>query len=333
MVVQRDSFPGRSLPHPSFHGEKKTHPIVLQLGYILPTPQQTTQSFPQGSEARVAIRTIRAILKRTKAQAMTQKIPVRNPNEISKLRKAGEVSARILMELMPIIKPGITTREIDDYARELFKREGCGNAFYGYYGYPGQLCISVNEEVVHGIGGTRVIRDGDIVSLDAGAIVDGWYGDNAMTVAVGNVSEEAKRLLAVTEEALFRAIEQAKQGNPLSDVCGAVEDYVRPYGFGIVREYVGHGVGRKLHEEPQIPNYRPNYPLPRLKRGMILAIEPMITLGSCRVKVLDDDWTAVTADGSWAAHFEHTVAVGSHRGEILTERPRIALPEQLGITL
>ncbi len=264
---------------------------------------------------------------------MSTKIPVRNPNEISKLRKAGEVSARILMELMPIIKPGITTKEIDDYARELFQREGCGNAFYGYYGYPGQLCISVNEEVVHGIGGSRVIHDGDIVSLDAGAIVDGWYGDNAMTVAVGNVSEEARRLLAVTEESLFRAIEQAKQGNPLSEVCAAVEDFVRPYGFGIVREYVGHGVGRKLHEEPQIPNYRPNYPMPRLKRGMILAIEPMITLGGCRVKVLDDNWTAVTADGSWAAHFEHTVAVGSHGGEILTERPRIALPDQLGISL
>lgn len=264
---------------------------------------------------------------------MADRIPVRNPNEISKLRKAGEVSARILMDLMPIIKPGITTKEIDQYAAELFAREKCGNAFLGYCGYPGQLCISVNEEIVHGIGGDKVIRDGDIVSLDTGAIVNGWYGDNAMTVAVGNVSEEAKRLLAVTEEALFRGIEQAKQGNSLAEVCGAIEDYVKPFGFGIVRDFVGHGIGRHLHEEPQIPNYRPAYKLPRLKRGMILAIEPMITLGSFRVKVLDDDWTAVTADGSWAAHFEHTVAVGPHGGEILTERPRIALPEQLGITL
>ncbi len=264
---------------------------------------------------------------------MSDRINVRNPNEISKLRKAGEVSARILMDLMPIIKPGITTKEIDDYAAELFKREGCGNAFLGYGGYPGQLCISVNEVVVHGIGDNRVIHDGDIVSLDAGAIVDGWYGDNAMTVPVGNVREEALRLLAVTEEALFRGIEQAKQGNPLSEVCGAIEDFVKPFGFGIVRDYVGHGVGRHLHEDPSIPNYRPNYPLPRLKRGMILAIEPMITLGTYRVKVLDDDWTAVTTDGSWAAHFEHTVAVGSRSGDILTERPRIALPEQLGITL
>ncbi len=264
---------------------------------------------------------------------MADRIPVRNPNEINKLRRAGEVSARILMELMPIIRPGITTKEIDDYAAELFRREKCGNAFLGYCGYPGQLCISVNEEIVHGIGGARVIQDGDIVSLDTGAIVDGWYGDNAMTVAVGNVSEEARRLLAVTEEALFRAIEQARQGTPLTEVCGAVEDYVRPFGFGIVREYVGHGVGRHLHEEPQIPNYRTGQRMPRLKRGMILAIEPMITLGSCRVKVLEDEWTAVTTDGSWAAHFEHMVAVGSRGGEILTERPRIALPEQLGITL
>lgn len=273
------------------------------------------------------------ILPSTKQFTMAERIPVRNPNEISKMRRAGEVSARILMDLMPIIRPGITTREIDEYAAELFKREKCGNAFLGYGGYPGQLCISVNEEIVHGIGGKRVIQDGDIVSLDAGAIVDGWYGDNAMTVPVGNVSEEARRLLAVTEEALFRGIAEAKQGNSLAEVCGAIEDFVKPFGFGIVRDYVGHGVGRKLHEEPQIPNYRPRFPLPRLKRGMILAIEPMITLGSFRVKVLDDDWTAVTADGSWAAHFEHTVAVGTKGGEILTERPRIALPEQLGITL
>ena len=264
---------------------------------------------------------------------MSDRIPVRNPNEIAKLRRAGEVSARILMDLMPIVRPGITTKEIDNYAAELFRREKCGNAFLGYGGYPGQLCISVNEEIVHGIGGSRVLREGDIVSLDTGAVVDGWYGDNAMTLPVGRCSEEALRLLAVTEEALFRGIAEAKQGNSLLDVCGAIEDYVRPFGFGIVRDYVGHGVGRHLHEEPQIPNYRPSYHLPRLKRGMILAIEPMITLGSFRVRVLDDEWTAVTADGSLAAHFEHTVAVGSHGGDILTERPRIALPEQLGITL
>ena len=250
---------------------------------------------------------------------MSNRIPVRNPNEISKLRKAGEVSARILMELQTIIRPGITTKEIDDYAKELFQREKCGNAFFGYGGYPGQLCISVNEEIVHGIGGPRVLRDGDIVSLDAGAIVDGWYGDNAMTVGVGsNVSEEARKLMAVTEEALFRGIEQAKQGNSLMDVCGAIEDFVRPFGFGIVRDYVGHGVGRHLHEEPQIPNYRPNYALPRLKRGMILAIEPMISMGTWKVEVLDDEWTVVTRDRSLASHYEHTVLITDGEPEVLS---------------
>ncbi len=264
---------------------------------------------------------------------MSDHIPTRNPNEIAKLHRAGEVSARILTELAAAIHPGMTTKEVDVLAGELFDREKCGNAFFGYAGYPGQLCVSVNEVVVHGIGGPRIIRDGDIVSLDVGAIVDGWYGDNALTVPVGSVRPEVLRLLAVTEEALYRGIAQAKQGNNLADVCGAIEDYVRPFGFGIVRDYVGHGVGRHLHEEPSVPNYRPHYRLPHLRRGMILAIEPMITMGSYRVRVLDDKWTAVTEDGSWAAHFEHTIAVGSHGGEILTERPRSALPSQLGISL
>ena len=264
---------------------------------------------------------------------MSDHIPTRNPGEIAKLKKAGEVSARILLEVASFVKPGVTTAQIDAFAAEVFDREKCGNAFLGYGGYPGHLCVSVNEVVVHGIGDSRVVRDGDIVSLDVGAVVDGWYGDNALTVPVGNVREEVRRLLAVTEEALYRGVEQAKQGNNLADVCGAVEDYVKPFGFGIVRDYVGHGVGRKLHEEPSVPNYRPHHRLPHLKRGMILAIEPMITLGTYRVKVLPDEWTAVTADGSWAAHFEHTVAVGPHGGEILTARPRTALPEQLGISL
>lgn len=264
---------------------------------------------------------------------MSDRIPVRNPNEIAKLRKAGEVAARILMDLMPEVVAGRTTREIDEFAAELFKREKCGNAFLGYGGFPGQLCISVNEEVIHGIGGDRVIRDGDVVSLDVGTIVDGWYGDNAMTVPVGQVDPDTLKLLAVTEESLFRAIAEAKQGGSLADVCGAVEDFVKPFGFGIVRDFVGHGVGRHLHEEPNVPNYRPNHKLPRLKRGMVLAIEPMVNAGTFRVKVLDDKWTTVTADGKPSAHFEHTVAVSSHGGEILTERPRIALPEQLGIAL
>ncbi len=267
---------------------------------------------------------------------MADRIPLRNPNEISKLRKAGEVSARILMDAQDFVRPGITTGELNSYVEELFAREKCGNAFLGYGGFPGQLCISVNEEVVHGIGGARVLHEGDIVSLDVGAIVDGWYGDNALTVCVGDMnkcSPDARKLLAVTEESLFRGIAEAKHGASLLDVCGAIEDCIKPFKYGIVREMVGHGVGRKLHEDPQIPNFRPNYRLPRLKRGMILAIEPMVTLGKAHIRILPDDWTVVSADGSWAAHFEHMIAVGSHGGEILTERPRIALPEQLGISL
>lgn len=267
---------------------------------------------------------------------MAERIPIRTPNEITKLRKAGEVSARILMDAHAFIRPGITTKEVNDYVAELFAREKCGNAFLGYGGYPGQLCISVNEVVVHGIGDHRVIQEGDIVSLDAGAIVDGWYGDNALTCWAGSlesIDEECRRLLAVTEESLFCGIAAAKHGAPLLDVCGAIEDCIKPHGFGIVRDFVGHGVGRKLHEEPQVPNYRPKFTMPRLKRGMILAIEPMVTAGKPAVRVLSDDWTAVTKDGRRAAHFEHMIAVGSHGGEILTERPRIALPEQLNITL
>ena len=240
---------------------------------------------------------------------MAERIPVRNPNEISKLRKAGEVSARILMDLMPIIRPGITTKEIDDYAAELFKREKCGNAFLGYYGYPGQLCISVNEEIVHGIGGPRVLQDGDIVSLDCGAIVDGWYGDNAMTVPVGNVKEDAKRLLAVTEEALFRAIAEARQGNSLAEVCGAVEDFVKPFGFEIVRDYVGHGVGRDVHESPDVPNFGTPGRGPRLCEGLVIAIEPMVNAGSFEVLEEADGWTVKTIDGSLSAHYENTVAL------------------------
>ncbi len=264
---------------------------------------------------------------------MAEHIPTRNPNEIARLRRAGELSARILTEVAGFVRAGITTAEIDAFAASLFARERCGNAFLGYGGYPGHICISVNEVVIHGIGGERVIADGDIVSLDVGAVVDGWYGDNALTVPVGNVREDVRRLLAVTEEALYRGIAQAKQGNNLADVCGAIENFVRPYGFGIVRDFTGHGVGRHLHEEPSVPNYLPKVRLPHLKRGMILAIEPMITLGGYKVKVLEDKWTTVTVDGMPAAHFEHTVAVGSHGGEILTERPRCALPEQLGISL
>lgn len=264
---------------------------------------------------------------------MSGKIPIRSAGEVAKLKKAGEVAARILMDVGAEIHPGCTTGDIDRIAAELFKREGCGNAFLGYRGYKGHLCISVNEEVVHGIGGSRVINSGDVVSLDVGTIVDGWYGDNAMTVPVGNVDPETLRLLAVTEESLFRAINLARPGVPLADVCAAVEAYVRPRGYTVVKDFVGHGVGRALHEEPQVPNYRPNWKTPRLKKGMILAIEPMVNQGKAGVRILQDGWTVITLDGKPSAHFEHTVAITDGEPLILTERPRIALAEQLGVTI
>jgi len=279
---------------------------------------------------------------------MAERIHIKSPGEIAKMQKAGAVTAEILMEIGAEVHAGRTTREIDDIAREIFKKYKVGNAFYQYRGFPGQLCISVNEEVVHGSGGPppacheiggggrgsaapRRIENGDIVSLDVGAIVDGWYGDNAMTVPVGMVAPETLRLLAATEESLFRAIDLVRPGALLADVCGAVEAFVRPRGFTVVRDFVGHGIGRHLHEEPQIPNYRPHYKLPRLKKGMALAIEPMVNAGRPSVKILDDGWTVVTADGKPSAHFEHTVIVTDGAPLIVTERPRIALPEQLGI--
>jgi methionyl aminopeptidase len=263
----------------------------------------------------------------------SHKIILKSPGEIAKLRKAGEVAARILMDLGAEVQAGRTTGELDQIAKELFKREGCKNAFYGYHGYPGQVCISVNEVVVHGIGGHRMIHSGDIVSIDVGTIVDGWVGDNAMTVPVGLVEPDRLKLLAATEESLFRAIQLARPGVPLADVCAAVEAYVKPLGFTVVRDFVGHGVCRSMHEEPQVPNYRPNWKLPRLKPGMVIAIEPMVNMGRASVRILDDDWTVVTADGKPSAHFEHTIAITDGDPIILTERPRIALPEQLGITL
>lgn len=264
------------------------------------------------------------------------RIHLKSPGEIAKMQKAGEITAQILMEIGAEVQVGRTTKEIDDIARDIFKKYKVANAFYQYRGFPGQLCISVNEEVVHGSpafgpSNIRTINDGDVVSLDVGAIVDGWYGDNAMTVPVGQVDKETLRLLAATEESLFRAISLVRPGALLADVCAAVEGFVRPRGFTVVREFVGHGIGRELHEDPQIPNFRPHYKLPRLQKGMALAIEPMVNAGTAKVHILKDGWTVVTADGKASAHFEHTVIVTDNEPLIVTARPRIALPEQLGI--
>lgn len=259
------------------------------------------------------------------------RIPIKSEREIDRMRVAGQVASSILQALAKEVAPGRTTGEIDELAGELMSRNDCKSAFLGYRGFVGRICISVNEEVVHGIGGARRIMPGDIVKIDVGIIKSGFIGDNATTVAAGDIPEETKRLLAVTEEALFQAISHARAGRKLADLCGSVEAFVKPRGFTVVREFVGHGVGRRLHEEPQVPNYRPHGKSPTLMPGMTLAIEPMVNAGVPGVRILEDGWTVITADRKPSAHFEHTVLVTHGDPEILTLRPREALPEMLGL--
>ncbi len=263
--------------------------------------------------------------------AKRHKIRIKNAREIDHMRVAGRTASEILQEVVAAVKPGVTTREIDEHAAALMKRENCKSAFLGYRGFPGYTCISVNEEVVHGIGGPRVVHPGDILKIDVGIVKNGWIGDNATTVAVGEIPDSTKRLLAATEQSLYEAIDKARAGLRLAELCGAVEEYVEPLGFSVVREFVGHGVGRELHEEPQVPNYRPGGKTPILEPGMILAIEPMVNEGTPHVRILDDGWTVITADRKASAHFEHTVLVTDGDPELLTDRPRIATPELLGI--
>jgi len=260
-------------------------------------------------------------------------IKIKTAEDIKQMRVACETASSILQQVAAEIQPGKTTKEIDLYAAELMKENDCKSAFLNYRGFPAYTCISMNEVIVHGIGDETVIKEGDIVSVDVGITKGGWIGDNATTVAVGNVDEETKKLLAVTEQSLFEAIDHARDGVYLGDLCASVEDYVKPFGFGVVREFVGHGVGRDLHEEPSVPNFRPAGRTPRLRAGMVLAIEPMITLGKRQFKILDDGWTAPTRDGKNSAHFEHTVLVTDGEPDILTNRPRTALPDMLGIKL
>lgn len=259
------------------------------------------------------------------------RIPIKTPQEIERMRDAGNVASTILQALAAEVAPGRTTGEIDRLAGELIKQHGCISAFLGYRGFPGQTCISVNEEVVHGIGGPRKLMPGDVVKIDVGIVKNGFIGDNATTISCGDIPEETRRLLAATEESLFRAISHARAGRRLADLCGAVEAFVKPLGFTVVREFVGHGVGKKLHEEPQVPNFRPNGKSPILAPGMTLAIEPMVNAGVPGVRILDDGWTVITADRKPSAHFEHTVLVTAGDPEILTPRPRTALPEMLGL--
>lgn len=246
-------------------------------------------------------------------------IELKTPQEIARIRQAGGVVAGLLTHLAGLVRSGIKTKVLDDACRDYLKQGKAQPAFLGYRGFPACVCVSVNEEVVHGIPGERKISEGDLVSIDAGAVVDGWYADAAVTVAVGNVPPRARLLIETTQEALQAGIAQAIVGNRISDISHAVQQALSPHGFGIVRDFVGHGIGRALHEDPPIPNFGAPHMGPRLKAGMVLAIEPMVTMGGYEVKVLADGWTAVTRDGSWAAHFEHTLAVTDEGPQLLTD--------------
>lgn len=246
-------------------------------------------------------------------------VTLKSERELNLMRKSGRIVAQILEEMVEMVKPGVSTGELDRFAELRIKELGAVPAFKGYHGFPACVCVSINEEVVHGIpSGKRVLNEGDIVGLDFGVICDGWYGDSARTVGVGRISQEAERLLEVTRESLNRGIQQCREGNRVFDIGHAVQNYVEGFGFSVVREFVGHGIGRALHEEPQVPNYGPKGKGLQLKVGMVLAIEPMINAGSHEVKVLSDGWTAVTVDRSLSAHFEHTVAITPKGPEILT---------------
>lgn len=245
-------------------------------------------------------------------------IPIKSPSEIERMRRACVAAAEVLRAVAVLVEPGRTTAQLNEAAGEFIRQRGGKSAFLGYRGYPGEVCVSVNDEVVHGIPGNRKIQYGDIVSLDVGIILDGYVGDNATTVAVGVVKPRAAELLRVTEQALYAGIAQARVGRRVGDISRAIQAMVEAHGFSPVREFVGHGVGRKMHEEPQIPNFDEGRKTPKLKAGMTLAIEPMINAGSHEVHVLGDGWTVVTADGAPSAHFEHTVLVTEGEAEILT---------------
>ena len=248
-------------------------------------------------------------------------IVCRSAAELEQMREAGRLVGEVLTELSAMIAPGITTADLDRAAERRILAAGAVPAFKGYHGYPATICSSINEEVIHGIpSGRRILQEGDVVSIDVGASLDGYYGDSAMTLPVGPVSEEAATLLRVTEEALYKAIERARPGGRISDIGHAVQQHVEAFGFSVVREFVGHGIGQRMHEEPQVPNYGEPGHGPRLTEGMVLAIEPMVNAGKPAVKVLADGWTAVTRDGCLSAHFEHTVAVTSGEPWILTAR-------------
>lgn len=245
-------------------------------------------------------------------------IILKSEREINYMRDAGRIVAETLNEMRKAVRPDVTTLELDQVAEDYIKSRGAIPTFKGYNGFPGNICASVNEQVVHGIPGLKKLKNGDTVSVDIGAVINGYHGDAAITLPVGEIDAEVQQLLTVTEESLYKGIEQAIVGNRLSDISHAVQTHAEKYGFGVVRDYVGHGIGRNMHEDPQVPNYGIPGHGPRLKPGMALAIEPMINLGTHAVNVLNDGWTVVTADGKPSAHFEHTIAITPDGPDILT---------------
>lgn len=246
-------------------------------------------------------------------------IILKSPKEIEIMKRAGAVVAQVHKRLKEVIEPGITTEELDRIAEEYILKSGAQPAFKGYNGFPASICASINEEVVHGFPGSRVLEEGDIISLDIGTIVEGYVGDAARTHAVGKISPEKEKLIEVTKESFFQGIQFAKEGYRLSDISHAVQQYVESNGFSVVRDYVGHGVGRNMHEDPPIPNYGRPGRGPRLKKGMVLAIEPMVNLGTYHVETLKNNWTVVTLDGKSSAHYENTIAITEGEPEILTK--------------
>jgi methionyl aminopeptidase len=246
-------------------------------------------------------------------------IIIKSKEERERIRETGRIVAAILAELRDAVRPGLTTGDLDRLAAQALERYGARSSSLGYHGYPGYICTSVNDEVVHGIPGRRILHEGDIISIDFAANYQGWHADAAITVAVGNIRPELQRLLKVTEDALYRGIAAARAGNRLQDISRAIQQFVESAGYSLVRQYGGHGVGRSMHEDPQVLNYvEPGLPNPPLRPGMVLAIEPMVNMGGPETRVLEDRWTVVTADHSYSAHFEHTVAITEGDAEILT---------------
>jgi methionyl aminopeptidase len=247
------------------------------------------------------------------------RIILKSPSELQKMRASGLLVHRLLEELRAMVHPGVTTLDLEKVAAQKIQAAGAKPAFKNYRGFPAVLCTSVNHEIIHGIpSAKRVLKEGDILKIDTGVILDGYFGDSATTVAVGRISPEVQKLMDATRESLWVGIEQAKVGNHLYDICGSIQDYVESRGYSVVREFVGHGVGRNLHEDPSVPNYRAG-PNPKLREGMVLAIEPMVNQGLADTKVLADKWTAVAVDGKCSAHYEHTVAIVKDGPWVLTQ--------------